>query len=92
MQKKYADTFNGTSSTGPLEVVNHLNNMLHTWAQLMGYLNMELVGGPGPPLWKIWVRQLRDDESNPILIWENKQKMATIHHQPDMVSIWLVYG
>ena len=27
-----------------------------------------LGGGPGPPLWKIWVRQFWDDDSNPILM------------------------
>ena len=29
----------------------------------------------GPPLWKIWLRQLRDDDINPIFL--GKSKMAT---------------
>ena len=61
-----------------------------------------LVGGPGPPLWKIWLRPLGRYEipfrflgkcpkwlgmmKFPSYFWENAQLMATSHHQPVYLS------
>ena len=68
--------------------ITSINHIVNHYQPFFHQSHSCLVGGPGPPLWKIWVRQLRDDNRNPRFLGKLKIDVPTSHHQPVIIFSW----